>query len=214
VTDTATRSREQARRSSTAATDPLLEALAEDLDAGFADLVRTYQRVVYSVALRVSGQPPDAEDLAAEAFLRAYRALTDYDRDRIASLQPRSWLLTILLNIWRNTVRDRTRRPSQVPLDEAAEPPSPQAGVEELTERRETSRELAGMVALLPEPQRVAVVLRHVAGLSIAEIAAVLDCPEGTVKSHVSRGLQRLRVLYETPAPAAVTAPAPRRGQR
>jgi RNA polymerase sigma factor (sigma-70 family) len=195
----------------------LLEALAEDLDAGFADLVRAYQRVVYSVALRVSGQQVDAEDLAAEAFLRAYRALVGYDRERIVSLRPRSWLLAILLNIWRNTVRDRTRRPSQVPLDELAEPRSAQASVEELTERRESSRELTGMVARLPEPQRVAVVLRHVAGLSIAEIAAVLDCPEGTAKSHVSRGLQRLRVLYrvpdQAPVPAAAAALAPGRGQ-
>jgi RNA polymerase sigma-70 factor (ECF subfamily) len=194
-------------------TDPVLEALADDLDAGFADLVRAHQRVVYSVALRVSGQRLDAEDLAAEAFLRAYRALTGYDRERIASLQPRSWLLTILLNVWRNTVRDRTRRPSQVPLDELGEPSSPGLGVEELTERRESSRELAGMVAQLPEPQRIAVVLRHVAGLSITEISAVLDCPDGTVKSHISRGLQRLRVLYEVPVPAAAAALAPRRGQ-
>jgi hypothetical protein len=50
-------------------------------------------------------------------------------------------------------------------------------------------------VAELPTPQRVAVVLRHVAGLPIAEIAAVRGCPEGTAKSHVSRGLRRLRSL-------------------
>jgi RNA polymerase sigma-70 factor (ECF subfamily) len=47
----------------------------------------------------------------------------------------------------------------------------------------------------LPESQRVAVVLRHVSGLSLAEIAEVLDCPQGTVKSHISRGLTCLRAL-------------------
>jgi DNA-directed RNA polymerase specialized sigma24 family protein len=50
-------------------------ALVADLDSGFADVVRAYERIVYSVALRLSTRPADAEDLAAEAFLHAYRAL-------------------------------------------------------------------------------------------------------------------------------------------
>jgi RNA polymerase sigma-70 factor (ECF subfamily) len=54
---------------------------------------------------------------------------------------------------------------------------------------------MSGLLAELPETQRLAVVLRHVLDLPYAEIAAVLGCPEGTAKSHVSRGLQRLRTL-------------------
>ncbi|MGQ0838184.1 RNA polymerase sigma factor [Actinokineospora sp.] len=182
--------------SETEATDALLAALADDLDAGFADLVRAYQRIVYSVALRVSGVPVEAEDLAAESFLLAYRALRGYGPERIRALRPRSWLLTILLNTWRNSVRTASRRPAQTSMADLPEPATTAPGVEELVVRGETGRELGALVARLPERQREAVVLRHVVGLPVAEIAAILRIPEGTVKSHVSRGLRGLRELY------------------
>ncbi|GLZ36550.1 RNA polymerase sigma factor [Actinokineospora sp. NBRC 105648] len=171
----------------------VLAAIADDLDAGFAELVRANQRIVYSVALRVGGA--DAEDLAAECFLRAYRALRGFDRSRILALRPRSWLLTILLNTWRNQVRTASRRPAMA-LAELPERAVPGPSVEEVVTSAETQRELGGLVARLPEGQRVAVVLRHVVGLPVAEIAAVMQVPEGTVKSHVSRGLARLREQY------------------
>lgn len=187
----------------------LLVRLADDLDSGFAELMRAYQQVVYSVALRASGDPFDAEDLAAEAFLRAYRALRGFDQERILALRPRAWLLTIVLNTWRNWARDQSRRPRQTPLEEHADPPVDGPGVEELAERRETLHELSDLVAQLPEPQRIAVVLRHVAGLPIPEVAAVMGCPQGTAKSHVSRGLQRLRTLYRASPIAEVVSLEP-----
>jgi RNA polymerase sigma factor (sigma-70 family) len=176
--------------------EAVLAGLAEDLDAGFAELVRGHQQVVYAVALRVSGRPQDAEDLAAEAFLRAYRALRGYDAGRIAALRPRAWLCTIVLNTWRNAVRDAARRPRQAPLAELADPPAAGPGVAEQAEANEGLRALAALVAELPEAQRVAVVLRHVVGLSTTEVAAAMGCPEGTAKSHISRGLRRLRATY------------------
>lgn len=184
----------------------LLVRLADDLDAGFGDLMRAYQQVVYSVALRTSGQPFDAEDLAAEAFLRAYRALRGYDRERILALRPRAWLLTIVLNTWRNWVRDLSRRPRQIPLGAHADPPIGGLSVEEMTEHHEALHELSGLVGRLPEPQRIAIVLRHVVGLPIAEVAVVMGCPQGTAKSHVSRGLQRLRTLCKAPSAADIVS--------
>ncbi|KAA2259395.1 RNA polymerase sigma factor [Solihabitans fulvus] len=178
------------------ATDALLARLVDDLDAGFVDLVRGYEQVVYSVALRVSGQPSDADDLAAEAFLRAYRALRGYDAARIRALQPRSWLLTIVLNIWRNLMRESSRRPRQVPLADLVDPPASGPGVEELAVQSEGMRELTRTISTLPTVQRAAVVLRHVIGLPIPDVAEILGCPEGTAKSHISRGLKKLRALY------------------
>lgn len=178
-------------------TDSLLARLATDRDAGFVELVRGYQDVVYTVALRVSGQPQDAEDLTAETFLRAYRALLGYDPERVRALRPRAWLLTIALNTWRNAVRAAARRPGQVPLREVADPPADGPDVADVVVRGETRRELARLLAELPRTQRAAVVLRHVADLPITEVAAVLDCPVGTAKSHVSRGLRRLRELCQ-----------------
>ena len=177
-----------------------MAALGDDLDAGFVQLFGAHRQVVFSTALRVCGRWADAEDLTAEAFLRAYRALCGYDRERIAALQPRAWLLTILLNVWRNSRRSAVRRPQVAPLQQAPDTADPRGSVELMAERRETGLELAGLLAQLPEDQRVAVVLRHVSGLSIAEIATVLSCPEGTVKSHISRGLRRLRRLCSTQA--------------
>ncbi|MBE1536325.1 RNA polymerase sigma factor [Actinomadura algeriensis] len=173
-------------------------ALAADLDAGFAMLYEAYRGVVFSTALRLCGRWAEAEDLAAEAFLRAYRALCGYGPDRIAGLRPRGWLLTILMNLWRNGLRSAARRPRPGPLEEAGDPPDPAEGVEDAAARRETGRELAVLLAGLPEGQRAAVVLRHVADLPVAEIADVLGLPQGTVKSHVSRGLARLRAARES----------------
>lgn len=173
---------------------PIRRALADDLDAGFVLMFETYQRLLFSTALRVSGRWVDAEDLTADAFLRAYRALGDYPPERIASLRPRAWLVTILLNGWRNRQRSSVRHPT-APLESAEEAVDPRPGVEDVVAGRETVSELGELLTALPNAQRVAVVLRHVGELSIAEIAEVLGCAEGTVKSHISRGLARLRVL-------------------
>jgi RNA polymerase sigma-70 factor (ECF subfamily) len=186
------------------ARERVLSALAADLDAGFAELYAAYRTVVFSTALRVSGRRPDAEDLTAEAFLRAYRALTGYDRARIAGLAPRAWLLTILLNVWRNDRRTVARRPASAPLEAAPDPADPAEPVDRTAERHETGRELAGLLALLPDDQRIAIVLRHVDDLPVAEIAQILGCPVGTAKSHISRGLRRLRELHATTASSEV----------
>ncbi|WP_245667897.1 RNA polymerase sigma factor [Actinomadura macra] len=171
-------------------------ALAQDLDAGFAVLYEAYRGAVFSTALRLCGRWAEAEDLAAEAFLRAYRALCGYPPERIAALRPRAWLLTILTNLWRNGLRAAARRPPPTPLEDAPDPPDPAEPVEDAAARHETGRELAGLLDALPAAQRAAIVLRHVTDLPVAEIAAVLGLPEGTVKSHISRGLARLRTLH------------------
>lgn len=176
------------------ADQPIRRALLEDLDGGFVLLFETHRRLMFSTALRVTGSWADAEDLTAEAFLRAYRALAGYPAERIETLRPRAWLVTILLNDWRNRQRSAIRHPT-APLAEAEEPADPHGDVERVVAGRETGAELGELLAGLPEPQRLAVVLRHVGELSIAEIAEVLGCAQGTVKSHISRGLARLRVL-------------------
>lgn len=176
--------------------DGVPAALAADLDRGFAELYDAYRTVVFSTALRVSGRWNDAEDLTAETFLRAYRALAGYPPERVAALVPRAWLLRILLNVWRNDRRTVARRPTPAPLESAPDPEDGAEPVDRTAERHETGRELAGLLALLPADQRAAVVLRHVDDLPVAEIAQILGCPVGTAKSHISRGLRRLRELH------------------
>ena len=177
---------------------PILTALNEDLDSGFVELFGAYRQLVFSVAVRVSGHWAEAEDLTAEAFLRAYRALRGYPPERILALQPRAWLVTILLNVWRNHARAAARRPVPVDLASVTDPIDPGADVAAVIDRRDTGQQLARQLAQLPEQQRIAVVLRHVNDLPITEIADVLGCPPGTAKSHISRGLRRLRELSAT----------------
>lgn len=182
----------------------LAERLCLDLDAAFAEVVRDHERAVFTTALRVSGRAADAQDLAAETFLRAYSALRGYGPGRIRGLRMRPWLITICLNHWRNQLRRASRRPRPEPLSETladAESTPLQEGPEEGAARSDDRQRLASLLQELAPNQRVAVVLRHVVGLSYAEVAEVLRCPQGTAKSHVSRGVDRLRTLADEELP-------------
>ncbi len=175
--------------------EDLPRRLAIDLDGSFVDLVREHQGLVFGVALRVVGNGATAEDVAQEAFVRAYRALKRYPRQRIAELKPRPWLARITLNLARNQVRSRRLHAE---LDDAAERvPSAEDGPMRLAERREDHRMWARLLAGLPDRYRLAVALRHVEGLSYEELAATFSRPVGSVKSDVHRGVALLRAAYD-----------------
>jgi RNA polymerase sigma factor (sigma-70 family) len=175
----------------------LTHRLARDLDGTFEAVVRAHVDRCFSIALRLTGGPHDAEEVVQDAMVRAYRALEGYEPDRIRELQLRPWLTTIVLNLCRNRARSRRSAPS-TPLD-----PLLEAGAEPLagTDTDPAGLALAGVrrdrlaahLAALPERYRVPVVLRHVDDLSYAELAAVLGRPEGTLKAQVHRGLAMLR---------------------
>jgi RNA polymerase sigma-70 factor (ECF subfamily) len=180
--------------------DDLVAALAANLDAAFERLVLAYQNRLYGFALRLIGQHEDAEEIAQDTLVRAYRALAGYPAERIRTLALRPWLFQILLNVVRNRARGSSLR--VVPLGEpdgavcetlaASEGEQPEAVVE----RAEQGRELAALVAALPVRYRAAIVLRHVEGLSYGELALALGQPVGTVKANVHRGVQLLRAAH------------------
>jgi RNA polymerase sigma factor (sigma-70 family) len=161
--------------------------LATDLDGAFEALVLAHQDRLFTIAFRTGGDRHDAEELVQDCFVRAYRALGGYEPDRIRDLRLRGWLTTILLNSGRN--RARVRR---VPTTELAFEPGAEPASDPLI-RRDERETWARLLADLSPAQRTAVVLRHVDGLSYAEIAAAVGRPEGTVKAHVHRGLAALR---------------------
>lgn len=177
----------------------LAAQLATDLDGAFATLVNAHQDRLYTIVLRLLGEPRDAEEVAQDTLVRAYRAMAGYDADRIRSLRLRSWLAAIAVNLARNRRRrlDDRRPPLQLEpiVDAGAEPgwPDGRAGPHERAVRGETVATLAAALLTLAPGPRAAVILRHVDGLSVAEVAAALGHPEGTVKSQVSRGLAELR---------------------
>ncbi|MFG2481583.1 RNA polymerase sigma factor [Streptomyces virginiae] len=196
---------------------PLTELLATDLDDGFTELVRTQAGTVRAVLLRLSGSARDADDLGQETFLRAYSALRGYPPERRGQLQPRAWLLTIAANVWRNHVRTLSRRPGVADSIEVTtiEIPDGCPGPEQLALDGARRARLVAALSRLPDHHRLPVVLRHIGELSYQEVAGILDCPVGTVKAQVSRGLAALRAEpglaadRGTHGAAGATGPAP-----
>lgn len=166
--------------------DELCRQLAADLDSAFPLLVETVQDDLYNGLRRL--HPDAAEDLTQETLIRAYRALSGYDRARILDLKLAAWLWTIALNLGRNHVRDRARRPIPVEWEDRFPDSTPEPPDVAAWQRR---------LGALPPNQRRAVVLRHVVGMGYSEIAEATGRPEGTVKADVHRGLTRLRTMLE-----------------
>lgn len=178
--------------------EDLSAALAANLHGAFERLVLAYQHRLYAFALCLTKHPEDAEEIAQDAFVRAYRALADYPTERVRALALRPWLFQITVNIFRNRIRGQSVH--LVPLDfddEESHMPEPAADEREqpewLAEHAERSHELAVLIAALPLRYRAAVILRHVEGLGYREMSSVLGQPVGTVKANVHRGIAMLR---------------------
>jgi RNA polymerase sigma-70 factor (ECF subfamily) len=189
----------------------LATRLSRDLEAAFPLLVTQHQDRLYTVALRLLGDRRDAEEVAQDALVRAFRAMAGYPSERTAALRLRPWLASITVNLARNRRRriENRRPPNQlepmletgfdVPAEDRAQPDS-------IADGRETQRELAAALLQLTPGVRAAIVLRHVDGLSVAETAQALGRPEGTIKAQVHRGLRELRILLAA-EPAATPPP-------
>jgi RNA polymerase sigma-70 factor (ECF subfamily) len=166
----------------------------------FLEATLPHLDVVYQVARRAAGDGLDPEDLVQETYLRAYAAFGSW-RGQSA----RAWLAAICLNAARSEARRRRRRPWEVPVGVPLDA-LPLAGAEGRHADDVADVVIAGLdaqavargLALLPEPQRVCIVLMEVAGYTAAETAQVLGCPRGTVLARVHRGRRRLaRLLAE-----------------
>jgi RNA polymerase sigma-70 factor (ECF subfamily) len=168
----------------------LAARLAADLDGSFEALVEAHGGRLFSIAVRVLGNRSDAEEAAQDAFVRAYRALSGYDHDRISELRLRAWLATIVVNVCRNRIRVNRVQTVELVFEPSTEPSADPLG------RRDAKAAWAGLLASLPPAQRSAIVLRHVDGLSYTEMAEALGRPEGTLKAQVHRGLAALRDAY------------------
>jgi RNA polymerase sigma-70 factor (ECF subfamily) len=189
----------------------LAHRLAVDLDRAFPALVDAHADRLYSIALRLLGDPRDAEEVAQDALVRAFNAIQGYPPDRTTELRLRPWLASITVNLARNRRRRIADRqpPAQLePLFEAGLdlPDLHSPGPATVAARREGVTGLAMTLLQLPAPIRAAVVLRHVDGLSVAETAEALGRPEGTIKAQVARGLERLRHLIDESASAEGSA--------
>ncbi len=158
-------------------------------DAEFLRATMPALDLVHNLARRLARDRAAAEDLVQETYLRAWQAWCAHRRpDRVAP-----WLATICLNAARDEARRRGRRP-EAPLAYAVEPPDP-ADVAEMATGRVLRGQVEAALAGLPEPQRVAVVLMDLCGLTASEVAEVTGSPRGTVLSRVHRGRLALAAL-------------------
>lgn len=171
-------------------------AQAGDLEA-FRLLFERYQRRVHNAVYPIVGTAADAEDVTQEAFVRAFRALGGL-REGQAFL---SWLYRIALNLARNYVRDRRARlwesldeqiawgderfERQV-ADDTADPAA-------LVEEREVQEVVRRAIGSLSPAHRDVIILHHLQGLPVDEIAGIIGCSVGTVKSRLSRGREALK---------------------
>ena len=194
-----------------ASTDEELVArsVGGDLDS-FNQLVLRWERPIYALAYRVIGREEDARDVTQEAFLRAFRALGGFKGQAKFS----SWLYRITLNLCRDWIRRERRTliaqaPEGVDLIELAGETAPSESIEELVARRQLGRAVEKAMAMLPEEQRTAIILKEYHGLTFQEIADMLDCPLSTVKTRLYQGLTVLRKqLQQGPAASAERRPA------
>lgn len=186
-------------------TDRQLVARAQKGERGAFDLlVLRYQSRVAAILSRYLQEPQDVLDLTQETFVKAYRALSRFRGDSAFY----TWLYRIAVNTAKNFLESRSRRPQAVMEAEDAEgmEAAPQlrdlGSPERMLQRSQLTEELDAAISDLPEELRSALLLREIDGLSYDEIAQILECPIGTVRSRIFRAREavdrRIAPLLET----------------
>ena len=171
--------------------------LAGDCEA-FSDLMAIHEKQVYNLCLRMTGHPEDAQDLAQEAFIKAWRGLQFYKFESSFS----TWLYRLTSNVCIDFLRQQKRRASgslimtneegeETELEIADPSPLP----EQQAEIRENQSQIAAALLQLEEEFRLALTLRVVDDLSYEEIGEVLDLKPGTVKSRIARARTKLKKI-------------------
>ena len=159
-------------------------------EAAYEEIVQLYQQIAFRTAYVITGSAADAEDAAQEGFVKAYRAIGRFRPG--APLRP--WLLRIVANEARNRVRSSGRRHQlELRLSEGFRPGDAAQSPEAVAVASDERRRLLAMVSALGEEDRLVIASRYLLELNGEETAAALGIPEGTVKSRLSRALDRLR---------------------
>jgi RNA polymerase sigma-70 factor (ECF subfamily) len=170
-----------------AADEQLLILQAKEQDAGaFRTLVERYMKQTYNVAYNLVRNHEDAEDVAQEAFVRIYRSLDKFRGDSEFS----TWLYRITVNAALDRIKQRKTKEEReirntanmfIPL------------VAHTGENADVTMHIERALHELPTLQRAVVILRHINGLPTKKVGEILQCSEGTVKTHLHRGLKKMK---------------------
>jgi RNA polymerase sigma-70 factor, ECF subfamily len=177
----------------------LMLRVAGNDTVAFDTLFQRHHRGVFSFALRMVGDSPAAEDLTQECFMRVWRSRERYQ----PTAAFRTWLFTIARRLALDELKRRQSHPTLLAADTTGEDGSTAAvdavaggegaNPQEIVVARELARALDRALRALPEELREAALLRDVEGMSYEEIAGVLGCPMGTVKSRLNAARKRLQ---------------------
>jgi RNA polymerase sigma-70 factor, ECF subfamily len=171
----------------TADEQELIQQVQDGDHGAFRILVERYMKNAYNVAYGFVGDHDDAQDVAQEAFVRAYRSIGSFRRE--ASFG--TWLYRIVSNLSMNHIR-RHRSIAKWEVRDAdgalgsTAGPSHEHGSPDLKEHLERA------LHRLPTLQRAVVILRHLNGMSTKQVSSILQCSEGTIKTHLHRGLRKM----------------------
>lgn len=170
----------------------LIARLQKRDEAAFEELIRQYEKKVYTLCFRMCGNSEDAEEAAQDTFLALWRGIDRFRQESSLS----TWIYRLATNACIDTLRRRKKQSGSVSLDDEelfvdAVDTSPQP--QETVEHRETQKLLQEGLSALPEEYRKVLILREIEGLSYTEIAESASIELGTVKSRISRGRSLLR---------------------
>jgi len=183
------------------AVEVLLEQSQNGDLAAFERLVGLYQNRVYSLSYQLAGNHADAQDLAQEVFIKAYLAIKNFRREADFG----TWLHRIAVNLWLNLKRKQGAIPV-ISLDEPVQTPEGRVyrevaaaggNPEQYVEDREFGDCVRAALDELSADQKAALILRDIEGYTYEEMAAILNCSLGTVKSRLNRARQLLRQKVE-----------------
>ena len=170
----------------------LIARLQKRDEAAFEELIRQYEKKVYTLCFRMCGNSEDAEEAAQDSFLALWRGIDRFRQESSLS----TWIYRLASNACIDLLRRRKKQGSSLSLDDeelfldAVDPaPHPQDAVE----HREAQKLLQEGLSALPEEYRKVLILREIEGLSYTEIAESASLELGTVKSRISRGRVLLR---------------------
>lgn len=179
----------------------LEKAKAGDV-AAFEELIESYQRKIFNIALRIVGNYDDANDLAQEVLIRIYKSIGNFKEQSSLS----TWIYRITTNVCLDDIRKRKNR-KVISLDEeirvedgemqrqiVSSDPLP----EDTAEKGELRELVKDAISSLSDEHRLVIVLRDLQGFSYEEIARILKCPEGTVKSRINRARLTLKNVLQS----------------
>lgn len=165
----------------------LIQQVREGNHDAFRELVQRHMRQAYNVAFGLLNDHDEADDVAQEAFVKVHYNIGAFRGDSEFA----TWLHRIVVNLSMTKLRKRKRQAAtHVRLNDAESVPGVLEGS---TDRIGTSDYLEKALHELPTLQRAVVILRHLEGLSTRQVSRILECSEGTVKTHLHRGLRKMR---------------------